>query len=173
MHKVLPETPELQSPKAFGGNKKSHGLTSIRKHYSALLPGLMKIPNEWQCSKWKWCVKISSNRVLFVQITPQAWSGLERLTAGKEKLLSDQTEVNKKERYAWERRQAALQNEKYRNSWPALARQFTQERWRLERTLSREIPAKNGSSETMNKSIRETRLARTLCILYTAKKGGA
>lgn len=82
----------------------SHGTRSpppqIRKHYSALPTGLMKIPNEWQCSKWKWCFKISSNRVLFVQITVQAWVGSERLTAEKEKLLSDQTEVNKKERHA-------------------------------------------------------------------------
>lgn len=48
-----PERSCMQSPEAFSVNTKSHGLTSIRKHYSALRTGLMKIPNEWQCSKWK------------------------------------------------------------------------------------------------------------------------
>lgn len=37
--------------------------------------------------------------------------------------------------------QAALLNEKYRNPWPVLAQQFTQGCRRLDRVVSREIPA--------------------------------
>lgn len=84
MHCIM----HTQSLEALRENTESRGLkTPIRKHYSALPTGLMKIPNEWQCSKWKWCFKISSNRVLFALITLQAWSGSERLTAEKREAI--------------------------------------------------------------------------------------